>query len=66
MMRRKGITAQQIIDNLNARIQLSRKYGDDTEALQGLLDAICRHGAKIEDIDDDTADRGYMVTRRQT
>ena len=52
----KKVTAQQIIDNLNARLALVRAQGGKDSELQALLDDICRHNMKITDIDNSTRD----------
>jgi hypothetical protein len=54
----KQITAQQIIDNVNARLKLLRAQGIDVEReqLQDLLNDICRHSTGIANIDDSTTE----------
>jgi len=50
----KKITAEQIIENINARLQLLNEQQVDkstTYQLQDLLNDICRHRANIENID---------------
>ena len=65
----KKITAQQIIDNINARNSLLAKQGFDQNhpvrcQLQDLLDDICRHNMAIENIDDSTRNRKMTFVKQ--
>ena len=54
----KKVTAQQIIDNINARLILLKSQGFKDHIasmqLQELLDDICRHNMGIESIETST------------
>ena len=55
----KKVTAQQIIDNMNARLALLKSQGFEgnhpaTCQLQELMDDICRHNMGIESIETST------------
>ena len=59
----KKYTADDIVDNINARIALDTIMGGDTRKLQSLLDSICRHQAGNETLTYDTECR--QATRRR-
>jgi hypothetical protein len=59
----KKYTADDIVDNLNARIALDKLMGSDSRKLQSLLDAICRHSAGGDSLPYDTECHRNTATR---
>ena len=59
----KKYTADDIVDNINARIALDNLMGADTRKLQSLLDSICRHQSGNETLSYDTECRRSTCRR---